>query len=334
MLIIIEGTDASGKSTLVAEVQRQLAASYPDATVEFFHKSKPAELTRRWVLNDYVQSIEASDWSARMGVADRWHWGEATYAPLKRPATNKDGFGLLGVAGWRWTELFLMSRGVAQFLLYQPLDVIEARLASRGDDYVSVEELESILAMYEHALVSSSLAGVLSPPAESLDTVASFATLVIDIAERMQDDYLALRQFPSYIGPRYPKVLLVGDRQNITKRYEKETKLPFMPVDGNSGEFLLSALPEEAWKVVGIVNANDIDMQTLDALWDTIGKPPIVALGRMAERALIAADIDHYVTTYHPQHVRRFFHSEKQEYGKAIMRLAQTQGRGDKWALR
>jgi len=110
MLIVIEGTDASGKTTLVSEIQKQLNDLFPN-NVEFFHKSKPEEMTRRWVLKDYVTSVENFDWTKKIAVADRWHWGEVTYAPLKRPESSSDGYGLLGVAGWRWVELFLSSRG-------------------------------------------------------------------------------------------------------------------------------------------------------------------------------------------------------------------------------
>jgi hypothetical protein len=115
MFIIVEGTDASGKTTLVNEIQKQLETLFPRKSIEFYHKSKPEQMTRRWVLEDYVTSIETGDWQNRIAVADRWHWGEVTYAPLKRPESSTDGYGLLGVAGWRWVELFLRSRGVAQF---------------------------------------------------------------------------------------------------------------------------------------------------------------------------------------------------------------------------
>ena len=46
MLIVVEGTDASGKTTLVSEIQKQLKDLFPDPPVEFFQKSKPDEMTR------------------------------------------------------------------------------------------------------------------------------------------------------------------------------------------------------------------------------------------------------------------------------------------------
>ena len=338
MFIVIEGTDASGKSTLVSEVQKQLAVKFPKKEIEFYHKSKPEEMTRRWVLYDYVTSIEKADWSQRIAVADRWHWGEVTYASVKRPETGTgDGYGLLGKAGWRWTELFLKSRGVAQFWLYQPLDVVTRRLNARGDDYIQANELEQILGLYEIAAANSAgLAGRLTPSPDSLDAVPHLASHIINRAESFQEDTQELVKFPEYIGQRFPRVLLVGDTRNITKKYGEETILPFMPVDGNSGEFLLTALESDKWKTMGIVNINDMSSERFEDLWCTLRRPPIVALGRLAEKGLIYADIPSYLysVTSHPQHVRRFLNSQKEEYGKAITRLTQTKDRKEKWILR
>ncbi len=338
MFIVIEGTDASGKSTLVSEVQKQLADKFPNKEIEFYHKSKPEEMTRRWVLYDYVTSIEKADWSQRVAIADRWHWGEVTYAAVKRPETGTgDGYGLLGKAGWRWTELFLQSRGVAQFWLYQPLDVITRRLNARGDDYIQAHELEQILDFYHLAAANSAgLAGRLTPGADSLDAIGHLASHIINVAETIEDETRELAKFPEYIGQRYPRTLLVGDTRNITKKYGEETILPFMPVDGNSGEYLLTALESEKWKTMGIVNINDMSPERFHALWAMLRRPPIVALGRLAEKGIMRAGIPEYQysVTSHPQHVRRFFNSKKEEYGQAISRIATTKDRTDTWILR
>ena len=338
MFIVIEGTDASGKSTLVSEVQKQLAEKFPKQEIEFYHKSKPEEMSRRWVLYDYVTSIENVDWSQRIAVADRWHWGEVTYAAVKRPETGSgDGYGLLGVAGWRWTELFLKSRGVAQFWLYQPLDVITRRLNARGDDYIQANELGQILDLYALAAANSAgLASTLTPAPDSVEEIPFLASHVIRRAEVFQEDAQALSKFPEYIGQRFPRVLLVGDTRNITKKYGEETILPFMPVDGNSGEFLLTALEDTAWKTMGIVNVNDMSAERFEDLWTTLRRPPILVLGRLAERGIRNANIPDYMytVTSHPQHVRRFFNSRKEEYGQAITRLSTKKDRDDQWILR
>jgi len=339
MFIVIEGTDASGKSSLIEEVRQQLIERYPNEQLSEFHKGKPGEETRRWVLNDYVTSIEKRNWLRSVGLSDRWHWGEVTYAPKYRPHTNNDGYGLLGKAGWRWVELFLMSRGVAQFWLYQPLEVIQARLEARGDEFVKTDDLQEILAQYITASNVSVLSDILKPDSDSVSQIPALASYIIDVAGQVEECARHLELFPYYIGNPKPKVLLVGDTRNITKRYGEETTLPFMPVDGNSAEYLLTALPDDLWRDCGIVNINDPDVRlSFNALWNQLGFPKIVVLGRLAEKTLASIPVaeDYYTVLPHPQYVRRFFNKTKEEYGQAIARVAngETKGKEETWTLR
>jgi len=318
MFIVLEGTDASGKSSLALEIKKLLDAS--SSKVLEFHKGRPDELTRRWALTEYAISIENLDTWREDAIADRWHWGEITYAPTKRPETNKDGYGLLGVAGWRWVELFLASRGVAQFWVHQPLDVIVSRLASRGDDFVSSSDLRGILSRYESAATMSSFNAQEVVPPEGLDNLSALAADIVHVASIVSEFTKPLAQFPEYIGSAMPTVLLVGDKRNDPS----VTCLPFMPVDGNSGDFLLSALPESLWRSVGIVNAGDVHDARLVELWGALGCPQIVALGRMAEREVRSCGLHAhgYSVLPHPQYVRRFHHRDKFEYGLAIESFA------------
>lgn len=339
MFIVIEGTDASGKSSLIEEIERQIHQMYPENFLIKFHKERPKELTRRWVLSDYVTSIEKQNWHRSLALSDRWHWGEVTYAPKYRPDTNKDGFGLLGQAGWRWVELFLMSRGVAQFWLYQPLEVIQSRINARGDEFVKAEDLKEILDQYTKAANVSVLADILKPDADSLDKIPQIASYVIETAFNIENRASALELFPHYIGNPQPKVLLIGDTRNIVKKYGEETKLPFMPVDGNSAEYLLTALPENLWREVGIININDENAkESFNALWSMLGFPRIAVLGRLAEKTLASIPVheEYYTVLPHPQYVRRFFNKTKEEYGQAIARVAngETKGKDELWTLR
>jgi thymidylate kinase len=339
MFIVIEGTDASGKTSLIYAIHEELRKMYLGTNIVEFHKGKPAEKTRRWVLNDYVNSIEHRDWFRLVGLSDRWHWGEVTYAPKYRPDTNKDGYGLLGKAGWRWVELFLMSRGVAQFWLYQPLEVVQARLAERGDEFVQVDDLEEILTNYKTAAQNSVLAEILTPNADSKDEIKDLAKYIVDKAHAIADSSQFLAHFPQYIGNPRPKVLLVGDVRNISKKYGEETMLPFMPVNGNSGEYLLSSLPDDLWRDCGIVNINDPGVKlNFTALWNALGFPKIAVLGRLAEKTIASIPVheDYYTVLPHPQYVRRFFNKTKEEYGQAIARVANAEKKDkeETWIVR
>jgi thymidylate kinase len=323
--IIIEGCTATGKSTLYEALDEQLRETGRD--VNTVHMGRPDELTRRWALNEYVLGWEALDSASQHVLADRWAWGERTYAPIYRPDTNKDGYGLLGVAGWRWVELFLMSRGATTVYLHAAPKVLVERLEERGDDHVqNSDELLQVAALYADTVDNAPSVhlrfntGLNSHPTDLAD-------LVMDIAVKAESDVSPLSAWPEYIGSPKPAALLLGDRRNVTEKYGEETQLPFMPVNGNSGDFLLSALPDPFWKTVGLVNANEIT--DLLGLWKALGRPPIVALGTEAARAAEPLAVQAHVIS-HPQWTRRFAHARRVEYGQAIQSLAQT-GKAVEW---
>lgn len=336
MFIVLEGTDASGKTSLTEAVRTELTTRFPNTPVELFHKGKPEELTRSWVLADYVLAIEHENLFKQIYLSDRWHWGEITYAPKFRPDTDKDGYGLLGQAGWRWVELFMASRGIAQFWLYQPLEVIQRRLEVRGDDFVNSSDLSEILSQYHIARRVSIGTAMLTPKPDSLGELPELAKLIVNTAEEVSAIASSLEAFPQYIGVPKPKVLLIGDRPNVNKKHGYETSLPFTPLDGNSGEYLLTSLPGEFWKEIGLININDQEPGVIRSLWKALGEPPIIALGRLAEKGLTRQGFtdEEYCVLPHPQWVRRFANSRKSEYGLAIARLATTKDKEDKWILR
>jgi gluconate kinase len=334
MFIVIEGSDGSGKSSLTSAISRVIKDMYKGADLVEFHKGKPEELSRKWVLNEWTLSIADKNWYQNHAVADRWHWGEVTYAPIKRPTTCKDSYGLLGASGWRWTELFMASRGIAQFWLYQPLEVIQRRVEARGDDFIRVTELEAILELYYHASNRvHSLAGKLTPSPDSLEEIDDLAKSVVRDAQLVSARAAKLAQFPYYIGPPEPEVLLVGDRPGGKIPF---TKMPFFPLEGNSGDFLLGSLPETFWRSCGIINSSEYIGASFRELYEALKRPRIIALGRLAEKALMHSGMykNEYNVMPHPQYVRRFHSRDKIEYGQAIQRLSRQITGDDPWILR
>jgi thymidylate kinase len=326
MMILVEGVTCSGKTMFTARLYRYLREFN---TVELLHRSRPEERTRRWVLTDYVLNVEDYIPSGEYDIlADRWHYGEVTYAPLYRPETNKDGFGLLGRSGWRWVELFLLSRGAIVIRLDADDDVLVQRLHNRGDDDVNDEqELLTLAQSYRET-------NRYSP-----STVLQLDTSRIDVVDVQLDEYYfaalqaetaaktILDVTHDYVGNPRPDVLLVGDRRNITKKYGEETRLPFMPVDQSSGVYLMESLPEDFWPQVGLVNGNDVRASLRD-LWEALGRPRPVALGNPAARALTQAGFDEieFTRLRHPAFVRRFRHTDQVEYGESIMAAAEKKG--------
>lgn len=289
------------------------------------------------MLGDYVLNHEDYFPGKRDLISDRWHWGERTYAAIYRADTNRDGYGLLGQAGWRWVEMFLASRGGVVASLTADNDTLVKRLAERGDDHVTSEhELLQVSSLYELARRESNTVGAIYDASdpwddEKFDRFVENLLTEARMREAQAEKVMKWDEGKGYVGSLMPSVLLVGDRRNVTEKYGDETRLPFMPVDGNSGEFLLNALPNMFWRGVGMINGNETE--DIGTLWETLGLPRIVALGRKAEDALSAQDIDpkDFVTLPHPQYARRFFNKRQAEYGKAIQLAAETGQVSSSW---
>lgn len=318
MFIAFEGCDGTGKSSLAAAVTREVYARNPDDDVYELHRS---QLTRP-PLDEYVHDVSRyKPGGASHVVADRWHWGEEVYGPIYRDESAAT------LAQFRWMELWLASRGADFYLVSQPLERLQERLEARGEDYLQPEHVTLVQSMFEDVSKQSiTLAEQVEPEGDTTDLVK----MIVNRAEYSEQQVLPLHDFPSYVGPPLPHTLLVGDKRGGKGPYV--TKSAFMPVNGNSADFLLSALPGMSsmsggvtvgpwWHGVGLVNANETP--NLVELVDALYGPRVVALGREASDVMLDLNIEHGGVP-HPQYVRRFHNNKKREYGVLVRENART----------
>src|SRR5690348_14510865 len=106
MLIILEGPDGAGKTTLANEIIRFF-------TGLSLHRHEPIELLHKGPcishpLDEYELPLINYRPGAKHIVCDRWHLGEAIYPAILKRNTKWD------VAIDRHIELFLRSRGACQ----------------------------------------------------------------------------------------------------------------------------------------------------------------------------------------------------------------------------
>lgn len=302
MLVIVEGTDGTGKTTLIEELRTWLEDQ--GERVQTLHRGPP----QQHPLLEYEDALHAYEPGGGAHVfCDRWHLGELVYAPLYR-----DGSLLGGPhgAGRRHVELFLQSRGALLVHLTAKEDEVHRRLDVRGEDYLKREHVGHTLRAFDQAAASALTwrVDVHSPyhPA----TPPSLLTA----AHEAEQQARPLAPFWGYVGHPRPDVLLVGDRANAPGR-----QLPFLPLNGACSGWLLGAL--HPWTLrVGLVNAHEEDV---GSLWGALGQPPVVALGRAAQRVLGRELVPHGAVP-HPQYARRFKHRRQTEYAAAILHAAQT----------
>lgn len=298
MLIIVEGCDGAGKTTFVSELKRRIEARTLNrfTEVQVMHKGPPTQHP----LDEYETPLfQYTPSRLRTIICDRWHLGEGIYPHVLKRTTQYDR------AVRRHIEMFLLSKGAYLVILQPTIETLRERVQRRGDDLVHVSQLSRISLEYGHAAQSSLLPTRIihgAPTVMDYDSVISNAETAVSIAH-------SLSAFTTYIGPRFPQTLLLGDRRNPP--YNQQGGYPaFGPYASTSGHYLLTHL--ERPRLVGIANACDVDdWRVLHAV---LGRPKIVTLGALAHRAVT---IPHGAVP-HPQYIRRFHHSAGGAYGAAI----------------
>ena len=306
MLLIIEGPDGDGKSTLAQRVAALLAETYPFDKIEVLKKGPPTQHP----LDEYV--LPLLTYRPLQGhhiICDRWHVGEWIYPEVLGRPTQADR------AVWYYIELFLQSRGALVFYPRTPVDVLKQRVTERGDDLIQVHQLAKIHAGYnfmrdQHVIPSRHW------------TVGTHSDVEMLVTHGQHRERMAARlnSLTTYIGPPAPEWLLVGDVRNDVQSPD-DLRPAFMPYRGTSGHYLFSALRRHQFTGVGLINANDVD----DALWaqyDIFHDVDVVALGNHAHGKMNGAGRDHPGVP-HPQYVRRFHNKHGDAYAEAIQRARQ-----------
>jgi thymidylate kinase len=297
MLIILEGPDGAGKSTLTRELAEYVHARVPSDVVKVTHKGPP-QLSS---LAEYEGPLLR--YRPNVGkhiICDRWHIGELIYPYVLNRKSDMDD------VVFEHIELFLKARGALLVHVTAPLDVLDARIRANGDELITPGMIPVIVARYKAIFeITTKLA-----PIESISPQN-----IVETASMLDEAYVRLNSFTTYVGPRYPDLLLFGDRRNVPVEQVQVPSPAFMPYPNTSGHFLLRALHDRTKELprFGLANACDVDDPR--ALWEALDEPKTVALGKNADSKL---DFPH-TTVDHPQYVRRFHHPEIMQYVNHIL---------------
>lgn len=303
MLIILEGADGTGKTTLAGELVEVLGA-------KLLHRGPPGQD----VITEYARDIQ---WY-RPGqgthvVCDRWHLGELIYGPLLRGSSAFTRESLAHV------EKVLQTRGALLVVLDGDAAEIRGRLRRRGDDLVAVDQIDGILAAYRDVETQLPRYNIRD---QNLAVTAKYAARLASVLEHAAE---RLGAFTTYVGPVTPDFLLVGEQRNGPP-YPDQAALT--PGPATSGRYLYEALPDAILDGCGFVNALEDDVA---ALLPILRDPPVCALGVKAADRLREAGV-RCSSAPHPQYVRRFYHRAKLEYGALIEDLLTTGSRNElKW---
>lgn len=297
MLIVLEGVDGAGKSTLA----EALGGTY-------LHHGPPEK--DQPVLRQYEEAIQAHRAENALLVVDRLHYGEMVYGPVLR------GESKLGWPGFAHVELLLQARGAVTALVDPGLEEVHRRLALRGEDFLPPDRVGEVWREFQTVQRKAFSRKVMV----GWGGLEATAQMLLQLAVSEAGQALGLPV--GYIGSPRPEVVLVGDvRNNQADWYQT----PFPALPGTSGHFLWGHLPDGWHGKVGCFNSAEVDAVQLAQRWVTPfarGQVPrFVALGRLAHERLTQAGVPHG-SCPHPQYARRFGYHAGDLYTRALERAA------------
>ena len=287
MMIIIEGPDGAGKTTLANE--------FVKLGFEYRHEGvpKPGTDMFEW----YTQQLLSVELGQNV-VFDRLLLSEWVYGHVvrERSAITFHQLRLL-------LRLFYASAGVMIMCSTDEDVIIDNWRKRKGVEYVQQEaQLKAINTRY------NSLFTELSPDLE-IYNIKLWAP--IEFAAIVRNRYAPIfYRLGGVLGRPKPAYQIVGERSL------EERDLVFYS-DNKSAGFLSECLWDAGYKEseLSFINAQDHDGMPNDIFypWRELKRPVVIALGKIAEQTCINQGVPHLALS-HPQYVKRFKSKKRVEY--------------------
>lgn len=186
MLVILEGPDGVGKSTLADGLE-------PDI---LYHAAQPTSFDP---YSEYLPPSLLETRSHETVVCDRWHWGEEIYGPLYRGESLLGG--MLSLERY-YIDLALSQLGAVVVLLTAPEALLHERHAARGEDFLKSEDVARVQRAYRSMEATSFVYPTVEAPHDI--TPAQIKALAIE-----NRPHRAARH--DWIGPCEPELVVVTE---------------------------------------------------------------------------------------------------------------------------
>lgn len=288
MLIIIEGADKTGKTTLARRIEKELGYEY----VHFGPPGKdPAKEYAEFLINLKTPV-----------VCDRFYYGELVYGPLLRQGS------VITSLQQTTIERLLRLRGAILVHARTPLDIVRHRLRIMGDDMITAKQNEEAYRRFESVLWYSTLPKYKFEGVDE-NSCIDFINL-IRVKIRLQlDSARKSINIATGVGTAYgPEAVLVGDTLN------KNTTWLGLPFDGGPCSMYLNDCIKQSFVEDSDIYFVNSDTLTQDeATYLNYPWTKFVALGAKASKRLTRLGIEHK-SIPHPQYWRRFHSKEQERY--------------------
>lgn len=290
-VLIVEGADGSGKTTLCNTLAR-------DHGFKVVHTGVPRETNGRDLFNTYLMDLWLALHEDQPVVFDRLFLGEFIYGPIMR------GRSLLTDHHLRMLNRVVMAYDIKHVLCLPPRPVAYDNWRAKKQDYVDHEtKWGQVFEDYDRW----------SDRLMTFDYTATFNDRIDPTELFITRPTLPL----GVVGSPDAKLLVVGERVNTKVQ---EVDLPFMD-DGGSSAFLDDCLKagylESEVAYCNAYSFNNLPNQLDDWLARFKVRPQVAALGNEASRALRDLNIQHHKLP-HPQYVKRFKNGKKAEYARQL----------------
>ncbi|MDD5651146.1 MAG: AAA family ATPase [Candidatus Nanoarchaeia archaeon] len=297
MLIILEGPNGVGKTTLA----KQLVKQY---NLKYIKESKPNGGAQYYL----EKALEYDD-----AVVDRFHLGEYVYPMLK-----KDGRDALLLWQQHLIERILQIKGAILLYCNTSFDFKKNIFETRGEDYVNVNEIEKEENYFNICFERSILQKY------KIDFIKD--NFLLDLENV---DYNKYKKYES-IGSINNSIMLIGEKYggNTKFSYGKEMNKTFTNLH-NSSRFLHEALSLMNYNNFYLTNAyktlnEDKDLELLKEEINLINPYKIIALGNKTEKLIKKLNIKYYKIP-HPQYYFRFHHDKQLQYKQLLEEIIYEQ---------
>lgn len=261
-LILLEGVDGAGKSTLadtIADIQKSM-----NKKVTVLHRGP----MKGSVLEEYIDPLLDYDpASGETLILDRWHVGEMIYGPLYRGKTALS-------PGWAmYIENLLAARGAAKVVMTTNLDTLAKRLVAKKEDFLQPEHLAHVNSMYAK-WVKKNEGWLYEFHHADLDNIHRTAQRILDRAELlgMKSEFWPR----SYVGQNESHILFITPEDPI-----HPTAPGGYPSPGSLSEALLNAFTHvkinQQW-TFGFLRDGELDEEQIHHLARTLDTHKVIEL--------------------------------------------------------
>lgn len=295
MIVILEGVDKAGKSTLAARLRKKLG--WPVT-----HFSRPGSDPA----TEYAEFLSCAILAKQDVICDRFFVGELVYGPLLR--------GKHSMTALQIVTIERMCRKLGAILVHVNPDysVIKKRLHELGDTMVTPLQNKRAYEMFKEVCPPRRLGTYVRWYQDtSADQMAEQITNMIQ--ERYQEYQDAVRDCTGIGTVVGSKFVFVGEAVNVRTSW---MGLPFD--NGPCSEYLLKAmlLSDVNESKVYMTNANTITHKEIAFLTST-GETRFISLGNKAFQQLNKMGITSWKIP-HPQFWKRFHFTDVEKYAAVI----------------